>query len=962
MHKGTLLAVLSCALAISVRAQSYYLMSYMTNGNWGPPLPMNPCSSCPVYPQGDDRYWVDDRFTSKGSFSYDTISSSGGTNGISANYNPHGLFSPMDFSYTTNGSLWIEALSNDTQNVYLQLHNTTNAYLYQIFSATNLDLPITSWIPGQAQNGDSTTNVTLFSPVPMTNGQTFFRGEQGNTVVFANVYANAYETNATLGIAAQLGSIQFLAQPGINSPLTVHYSLGGSAQNGIDYTSLSGVATIPGSGNDTVFVYVQPISPTTLTNPIETVDFAVQPDPNYLVAPLQYAGTVLIKSSSTTVGFICPGLDAVRPSAPGQPAQNGALYFFRQDDFGNYPPLTFYYQMSGTASNGVDYQLLSGSLTFAQDSNFTNVSIVPFAENPLLGNKTVTLTVVSSNGYVADSNDFSCTMNIDEQTNTVAISSVQAAINSAGPPGEPAQEGVFNLSRSEPHNFFPEITVGYSMSGQAVDGVDYTALSGTVTFPEGVPTTNVPIDPINHWTNASKTVVMTLSPSNSYAIDPNSSVAMDLIKNSSTQIEVVTEQQAFESSDTNLVVPGIFSVVRSDTRGFIPALTVFYNLSGTATNGVDYTNLSGAITFAADQIQTNIYIQPLTNRGFFLDGTTVTISLIPTNYYFIDPNKNATASLNIGNGGFQFQTITNLFPSPVGIEYDPYLTNLIVSQDPGDPTFVRLGTNITVAGGNVITNLFMTNWSGIGLLPDEVYMTVVTNNASGFTNGDMFFGSTTGIGWLSSNAAVSNLSWCSLTNVTETNNILLRGGLCMDTVGTFSNNIVAVTSTDDPIQYGTKGVWEVDSRGNPRLLAHIDAYLLEGIAVIRTNFGPWSGKIITGDEITGTLYLVDTNGTVTSTNIGIHCESIQIIPPDQSLHLCDPTGPIFKVSKDYFRNYAGDLLVEDGGENGAPFGSGEIFIFHWDATSGTYIMYRIKCPVARQLEHCVFAPIDLPAH
>lgn len=401
---------------------------------------------------------------------------------------------------------------------------------------------------------------------------------------------------------------------------------------------------------------------------------------------------------------------------------------------------------------------------------------------------------------------------------------------------------------------------------------------------------------------------------------------------------------------------------RDDSRGDNPALTVHYILSGTATNGVDYTNLSGVFTFPAGETQTNIYIQPITN-SFLVEGRTVTISLIPTNYFYINTNA-ATATLTIENHGVQFQTVTSDLYAAVGIEYDPYLTNLIVSQEDDDPAFTRLGTNITTVGGSPMTNLFMTNWSGISFLPDEVYMTVVTNNASGFTNGDMFYGSDTDIGWLSSNAAVSNLSWCELTNATETNTLGFRGGLCMDTVGTFSNNLVVVTSNDQ-LALGTKGVWEVDAHGNPRLLAHITAYLLEGITVIRTNFGPWSGQIITGDEGNAMLHVVNTNGTVTnidSTTLipgGIYSESIQMIPPNESLYLCDPSGMVIKVPRSYFVNYVGDLLIEDGGENtNVP---AKLFIIHWDAASGTYITHRIPYRVnSSTLEHCIFAPIELP--
>lgn len=43
----------------------------------------------------------------------------------------------------------------------------------------------------------------------------------------------------------------------------------------------------------------------------------------------------------------------------------------------------------------------------------------------------------------------------------------------------------------------------------------------------------------------------------------------------------------------------------------------------------------------------------------------------------------------------------------------------------------------------------ITNWSGVHGEPDEVKLVTVKTTGNGFTNGDVFFGSGTGIGWLS---------------------------------------------------------------------------------------------------------------------------------------------------------------------------------------------------------------------
>lgn len=848
----------------------------------------------------------------------------------------------------------------------MELHNVTNFNFYQLLFATNLVQ--SNWNPGEVDFIANDTNTLFFNAFPMTNTQTFFRGQQASTVMAVYTQGEAYETNPILGIPGMAGAVAVEDNVALNEPLTVYYTLSGTARNGIDYTNLSGAVTIP-SNSLFAGVYVQPIDPSTLTNPIETVVFTVEPNTNYLVDPNHNSAIVYINSSSTKV-LISDGGDAIRPIAPGQPKQDGVFSLSASDDLG-YPlqqPLNVLYQITGTASNGVDYQQLSGSIILPT-SGSTNITIVPLAESQLQGTKYVTLTLIGTNGYEPDPTGPSATNFIFEQVNTVGVSGAgpnNPAINPNGPPGAPAQTNWFTLNRSDTTGFLSELTINYEMGGQTSNGVDYSNI-GTVTFPQGQSSTTVVIDPINNWTNVSKTVVFTLSPGY-YVIDTNNAAATNIIDNSTTTVAVdFSGTNAIEPGPTNASQAGIFNVSRSDSRtpALFPALQVYYSLNGSATNGVDYTNLSGVISFAAGQTETNIYIQPLTNSSFPGDKSVI-ISLVPGDLYDVDTN-NPSATLVILDNNIQFQTVTDNLSAPTGMDYDPFLTNLIFSEDGGGFQgfdFWRLGTNITQTGTNTVTNLTLANWSTINGLTGEAYLTVVTNDSSGFTNGVMLFGGGTGVGLLSSNAATSNLNWSVLTNATETNSLVAGSAICMDTTGAFSNNLITITTND---LVGDMGVWEVDSHGNPTLLARIPASLAEGAAVVRTNFGPWSQEIIAGDEGSTFLYTIATNGVVTTNDSailfprGIHTESIEIIPPNQSLYLCDSASNLIaKLPKSYFTSYVGDLLIGGGGEDDVP---GGLFIVHWDPGSTNFITRRIEYNYgSSSLERCLFAPIELPAH
>ena len=70
---------------------------------------------------------------------------------------------------------------------------------------------------------------------------------------------------------------------------------------------------------------------------------------------------------------------------------------------------------------------------------------------------------------------------------------------------------------------------------------------------------------------------------------------------------------------------GKFTFTRTSSSG---ALTVYYAIRGTATNGVDYKSISGSIAFASGKTSVELPIEPLYDE--LLEGDeTVTVALAP---------------------------------------------------------------------------------------------------------------------------------------------------------------------------------------------------------------------------------------------------------------------------------------------------------------------------------------------
>jgi hypothetical protein len=78
---------------------------------------------------------------------------------------------------------------------------------------------------------------------------------------------------------------------------------------------------------------------------------------------------------------------------------NTARFSFVRSGDTNLLPLTVSYAISGTATNGVGYATLPGSITLAAGALATNLIVTPIPDNLPEGDRTVTLTLLPSANY-----------------------------------------------------------------------------------------------------------------------------------------------------------------------------------------------------------------------------------------------------------------------------------------------------------------------------------------------------------------------------------------------------------------------------------------------------------------------------------------------------------------------------------------------------------------------------------
>ena len=149
------------------------------------------------------------------------------------------------------------------------------------------------------------------------------------------------------------------------NPLTVNYSISGTATNGTDYTSIPTSVTFA-AGSSTATVTVDPTADTTV-EPDETVILTLASGAGYTVGTTTpVTGTITNDDTSVTL--------AVSPASVTEDGTTNLIYTFTRTGVTT-NPLTVNYTLGGTATLNTDYTRTgtTNTVTFAANSSTATV-------------------------------------------------------------------------------------------------------------------------------------------------------------------------------------------------------------------------------------------------------------------------------------------------------------------------------------------------------------------------------------------------------------------------------------------------------------------------------------------------------------------------------------------------------------------------------------------------------------
>ncbi len=180
----------------------------------------------------------------------------------------------------------------------------------------------------------------------------------------------------------------------------VSYQLSGTARNGTDFQSLSGTAIIL-AGTRQTKILVRPIDDN-LVEGTETVRLTIVEGSGYSI-DLGSAVVSILDNESPNLPVVSVSVpdNTARETLLGQTVDRGVFRIERSGP--QQLPMEVAYSIGGTATNGVDYQALSGVVVIPAGQGSTTIHVLPIDDAVYEGAETVILALRPRTNYVVHS-------------------------------------------------------------------------------------------------------------------------------------------------------------------------------------------------------------------------------------------------------------------------------------------------------------------------------------------------------------------------------------------------------------------------------------------------------------------------------------------------------------------------------------------------------------------------------
>jgi gliding motility-associated-like protein len=455
-----------------------------------------------------------------------------------------------------------------------------------------------------------------------------------------NTAAENTPANSTGSFTVDIGSPNTTG-----NPITINFTISGTAVNGTDYTDIGASVTIA-DGDQTAEITITPTDDL-LVEGTETVTVTLATGTGYdLGAVATRTGTVNIADNDVfEVSIAATDTDA----AENTPANAVGTFTVRLDAVNNTGnPIIVNFTASGTATNVADYGDIGSSVSIPDGSQTAAITIRPVDDNIVEGQESVTITLGSGTTYVVAANpDNSDTVNITDNDNLTAT--IVATDASATENTPATSTGLFTVDLGAPNTSGGPITVNYTIAtgaGNAINGTDYTTIGTSLTIPTGQQTGTISIVPMDdNIQETVETVILNLATGTNYVLGaaPTQTATVNINDNDRATLTIL-DQAVNEDVATGVLEFDVTLDIAVDggTR-----VTYSFSDDTAIGGGTDYTGTPDELNFTgtAGEIET---ISVTINNDQLLEQTeTFFVQLAtPTNGVALADGGDAIGTIN----------------------------------------------------------------------------------------------------------------------------------------------------------------------------------------------------------------------------------------------------------------------------------------------------------------------------
>lgn len=384
------------------------------------------------------------------------------------------------------------------------------------------------------------------------------------------------------------------------APITVAYNQGGTAVGGINFTALSGTATIP-AGASSVDVDIVPIDDGVVGNTSVTITLPTTSWP-----ATGATATITIVDGSPTLTIASTVSPAIQGSTNGVFTISSSRAPVRN--------LSVTYTVAGTAVAGTDYTTLTGTATLPAGQTSLAVTVAPTLLRLSATAPTVTVTLAADTASPATyllgaSTTASITIRAPfttmAETVYIGVRPLQDAV-------EAGQNGAFRFflanKAGEPLTGIlrQAVNVTYSVGGAAEPDVNFTRLSGSALILQGTSSVDVSIPVLSDGYPTMSTVQVSVDDTAWYLVSDVASATINLDDPGLPLVSISSTTSTAVQGGTN----GVFTVSAASAVG--TALIVPVVFTGTAVAGTDYETLATSAVIPAGQSSVTITVKAKT--------------------------------------------------------------------------------------------------------------------------------------------------------------------------------------------------------------------------------------------------------------------------------------------------------------------------------------------------------------